>query len=494
MSSNIYAEALVEAKKLREIAEENAKSAIIEAVTPKIREFIDSQLMESSDPVEDRSVEDIISEAVGLEEIKTGEGRDDVSEDEEDVVELDESALQMLASMLGSNGGDDILSVLAESINSLDSESADLVKSAAKKIAAKNESFSSKEINNDVKSLQENNNMASNEKVYEVDLALLREELEEGRYSMEEAEEEVEEAAHDAMEGAGHDDVVKEVLRDLGLLNEDKIEIDLGDDVELPEDVMLTARLVADEEADADADLEVADEVMDVEEDDGDADEEADADAALDEVFEIDPNVLKEELNRIKRLVREAKSLADEKGGADSMEAHFGGAGHANAGQKHQFGGKAGKGGSAFGGGSESGDVHNVKINALAESLKKEQRKNRALQERLEEYRSAVETLREQLTDLNLFNAKLLYVNKLFQDKSVNPSRRKSMVESIDAAKSLREVKLIYKTLTSGNTDAKRLNESTSRTLGSSSRPVGRSSATATNTEVDRWATLAGIK
>ena len=71
------------------------------------------------------------------------------------------------------------------------------------------------------------------------------------------------------------------------------------------------------------------------------------------------------------------------------------------------FGGKAGKSGSAFGGGSESGDVHSVKINALAESLKKEQRKNRALNERLEEYRSAVETLREQLTDLNLFKMDL---------------------------------------------------------------------------------------
>ena len=42
MSSNIYAEALVEAKKLREVAEQNAKNAIIEAVTPKIREFIDA--------------------------------------------------------------------------------------------------------------------------------------------------------------------------------------------------------------------------------------------------------------------------------------------------------------------------------------------------------------------------------------------------------------------------------------------------------------------
>ena len=43
--------------------------------------------------------------------------------------------------------------------------------------------------------------------------------------------------------------------------------------------------------------------------------------------------------------------------------------------------------------------------------LRKEQEKNLALQEKLEKYRSAVETLREQLTDLNLFNAKLLYVN-----------------------------------------------------------------------------------
>jgi hypothetical protein len=287
------------------------------------------------------------------------------------------------------------------------------------------------------------------------------------------------------------DNELKEVLRDLGLLNEDKIEIDLGDDVELPEDIMLTARLVEDEEG-AEEDVEVSDEVMDVEDDEGGA--EAEEDVSLDEVFDIDPDVLREELSRVKRLVREAKSLADAKGGADSKEAHFGGAGHANAGQKHQFGGKAGKSGSAFGGGSESGDVHSVKINALAESLKKEQRKNRALQERLEEYRSAVETLREQLTDLNLFNAKLLYVNKLFQDKSVSPTKRRSMVESIDSAKSLREVKLIYKTLVSGNNGNKRLNESASRNLGSSSRPVGRSSATATNSEVDRWATLAGIK
>ena len=45
MSSRIYAEAIAEAKQLRSVAEQNAKNAIVEAVTPRIREFIDSQLL-----------------------------------------------------------------------------------------------------------------------------------------------------------------------------------------------------------------------------------------------------------------------------------------------------------------------------------------------------------------------------------------------------------------------------------------------------------------
>ena len=457
MSSNIYTEALSEAKKLREVAEQNAKNAIIEAVTPKIREFIDNQLMETED-FKDESVEDLISEAIG-EKSKDNES-------ELNMVELDESALTALSSIMGGGNSEDVLTVLAESINSLSEDQADLVRSAAQKISSKNKSFSSQEIDNDVINLQENNTMPSDEKVYEVDLALLKEELKNEMYGDMQEEDDSERDADDTssdddgVEEGSTMDQIREVLSDLGLLNEDKIEIDLGDDVELPEDIMLTARLVAEEEA-GDEDLDVEDdEVMDIEDDELDADL-VDAEESLDEVFDIDPNVLREELARIKRLVREAKSLSDAKGGADSKESSFGGAGHANAGQKHQFGGKAGKKGSAFGGGSEKGDVFKVKLNALSETLKKEQRKNLALQERLEEYRSAVETLREQLTDLNLFNAKLLYVNKLFQDKSVNPTRRrKSMVESIDSAKSLREVKLIYKTLTSGKLETRSLNES----------------------------------
>ena len=50
MSKNIYEEAIAEAKLLQEVAEQNAKNAIIESITPKLREMIDKQILgEDSD-------------------------------------------------------------------------------------------------------------------------------------------------------------------------------------------------------------------------------------------------------------------------------------------------------------------------------------------------------------------------------------------------------------------------------------------------------------
>ena len=499
MSSKIYTEAIAEAKQLREVAEQNAKNAIVEAVTPKIREFIDSQLLgdESTKSENDRSAESIIAESLGIEE------------SDDDYVNLDNSALSALANLIGANSeNSSVLSALAESVNSMGPDSARLIGSAAKKISNNSDNFKSGKINNDMSDTQENSKMGLNETVYDVDLDLLREEMSSPKSKY------MDEKAHEKDEGYGMEEdmgekmfadegseisdkdkkELKEMLVSLGLLKEDVIEIDLGD-LELPDDLMPVASVVR-EDDEEEGDLEVMDAVEDDEEgEESPLDGLDDADAEqLDEVIEIDPNVLRQELLRVRKLVREAKSLADAKGGVDSKESHFGGKGHANAGQKNQFGGKGSGKGNAFGGGSEKGDVYKVKLNALAEHLRKEQRRNRALEKRLDEYRGAVETLREQLTDLNLFNAKLLYVNKLFQDKSVAPGKRRSMMESIDAAKSLREVKLIYKTLTSAKSDRSSLNESAARNLGSSSKSVGRSSATSANSEADRWATLAGIK
>ena len=47
--SKLFEEAIADAKKLKEVAEENAKKAILESVTPQIREFIEEQLLEEKE-------------------------------------------------------------------------------------------------------------------------------------------------------------------------------------------------------------------------------------------------------------------------------------------------------------------------------------------------------------------------------------------------------------------------------------------------------------
>lgn len=478
MSSKIYDEAIAEAKKLREVAEQNAKNAIIEAVTPRIREFIDQQLMEKDpkdleDKAADNFSESLISESLGLE-----------SSDDFDSVILDNSAIEKLTEILGSSPGDvDVKEAIEQSISSLHTGDASLIRSAVEKLNNNEENFDNKQINKNVVNLQENSNMRSEETVYEVDLDLLRESVE--TEDADEGDIHLEGMFSDTEEDDNID--ISEILSELeglDLVNEDKIEVDFGD-VDLPDDVQLVARLIADDEdEEVDDDLDIADEEEDDEDlplDDVEGDEDLED---LDEVLNIDPEMLKREIEMLRSSINEAGDLAHAKGGCpDNKESAFGGKG-------------SGKSGDDFGGGTRKGDPLKLKFKVLKEELKKEKRVNRSLGKKLNEYVSAVETLREQLTDLNLFNAKLLYVNKLLQDKGISSSRKRSMVESIDAAKSLREVKLIYKTLTETASSGSKtsLSESTARSIGSSSRATGRASSSSSSGEVDRWALLAGLK
>ena len=113
--------------------------------------------------------------------------------------------------------------------------------------------------------------------------------------------------------------------------------------------------------------------------------------------------------------------------------------------------------------------------------------------------RSAGETanLRNKLAETNLFNAKLLYTNKLLQNESLTKRQKAEVIERLDEARSEREVKLVYESLTKAlqGTTSRQLSESTDRgVLGSSSRPA-RPASTNLNEgfEADRWARLAGI-
>ena len=58
MSKQLYEEALADVKKLKEIAEDNAKKALIEAVSPRIKDLIEAELL--------REVEEFEKEEDGL--------------------------------------------------------------------------------------------------------------------------------------------------------------------------------------------------------------------------------------------------------------------------------------------------------------------------------------------------------------------------------------------------------------------------------------------
>ncbi len=68
-------------------------------------------------------------------------------------------------------------------------------------------------------------------------------------------------------------------------------------------------------------------------------------------------------------------------------------------------------------------------------------------EEELEEAYKVIRFLRGKLNEINLLNAKLLYVNKLIKKEGLTESQKVKIIETFDRAKNVREAKLIYTTL-----------------------------------------------
>ncbi len=74
--------------------------------------------------------------------------------------------------------------------------------------------------------------------------------------------------------------------------------------------------------------------------------------------------------------------------------------------------------------------------------------------------------------EVNLFNAKLLYTNKIFKAKNLTESQKVKVLAAFDKAASVKEAKLVFETLSEGMKETKKtVNESMLR--GSASRAVG---------------------
>ena len=131
-------------------------------------------------------------------------------------------------------------------------------------------------------------------------------------------------------------------------------------------------------------------------------------------------------------------------------------------------------------------------LEETAEPVATEQ--NDELQAELDSYQSAVGDLKSQLAEMSLFNAKMLYTNKLLMNSDLSQTQRAQAIETLDDAASLREVKLLFKTLTESFSKRAEPNHG-SRNIGGASRPTKSASMNLNEaTEASRWALLAGIK
>ena len=79
----------------------------------------------------------------------------------------------------------------------------------------------------------------------------------------------------------------------------------------------------------------------------------------------------------------------------------------------------------------------------------------------LNEAIKVIETLKSELNEVNLLNAKLLYVNKLFRTKNLTESQKVKVINSFDKAESVKEVKNLFETIKDAVTTTKKpVNES----------------------------------
>lgn len=464
--SKLFEEAIAEAKQLRELAEQNAKNAIVEAVTPRIREFIEEQLLaeeseityesekdleEGSYDEDDGVLEDVVNEIMAEmaddDELKEEEKDvllNDGDVDLEETVELDEDAMAVLSKMLNERSDltpeEQKLKSIVLTMHTLRSKLPEMNEAQRKEVQT-----IIKKVKNQI--LTNEGNMTENDNMLEVDLGI--------------TEVTTNEVAEDA--------TVEEALNELRLM------LDLGEpdedgDFDM-ENVLVADADVAEEDPEGEEAAEGEEGDMAGEEADM-ADEELDFELEDDAALEAAPEDGEEAAPEEAPLAEEILEINEESLVAALKE------------------------------------MKSARTTARTRNTNKtnESAQIATLHGQVAEYAKVIESLREQLTEMNLFNAKLLYVNKLVQDKNVTSEQRRGIVESLDGAKTLREVKLLYKGLTKSlkttNTSAKKsqISESAARrSIGSSSRPAGTQSTQKSlnenaDTTSNRWATLAGLK
>jgi hypothetical protein len=125
-----------------------------------------------------------------------------------------------------------------------------------------------------------------------------------------------------------------------------------------------------------------------------------------------------------------------------------------------------------------------------------ENARNMATNEELKEAMSTISKLRSELNEVNLLNAKLLYVNKLFKSKNLTEAQKVKVINAFDRAESVKETKNIFETLQESLTVTQAKKNPIKESLSFASKPAGvadRKPIVENNEFIARMQKLAGI-
>ena len=375
--SNLYQDAILDAKALRASAMANAKAALEEAFEPKIQEMLRLKLSEELDEVEE------------LEEEQVEEAKEGIEEEKDAVEEVKH---------------DEVKEEYSEDGNM--EENYDINEAELEEILAQLEELTATEADQP--------EMEEKKEVEMEEAEQLAENIEENLDEKEEEEEEEEEEEGETEEAEVVDDETK------------VIDITLGDLKQVLQSVMA-----------GQADMGMPSD---------EADSEAEAEVTLEEILA--------EL--------EAEGMED--------------AAHRDPGH-------------------EAGKQKPAYPELEEKKAKEDDDDKKKMEEELEEAKTTIEKMRQDLQEVNLLNAKYLYMNKLFKSKSLSESQKVKVINALDRATNVNEVKNTYETLKESFNETKKaqLKES----IGFASQAAGvapKANIVDADPFINRWQTLAGIK
>lgn len=84
-----------------------------------------------------------------------------------------------------------------------------------------------------------------------------------------------------------------------------------------------------------------------------------------------------------------------------------------------------------------------------------------------------IEGLKQELQEVNLLNAKLLYTNKIFKAKNLSEDKKVKVLKAFDKAETVKEAKIIFETLNEGMVSKKITSSMVNEIKGSASKATG---------------------